>query len=423
MCSDRYVPLSIAAMFLVGCSGKLSSSTTEALADSGVSAGGGTAGSGGSGPSTGGTRASGGASSSSGGRGQASGGRASGTGGSSGGNGANGSSGGSAGTPPTAEIRVVGRTDTDASPRFEWPGVSIQARFRGTSATIDIDGGDNNFFEVVIDGQVGPKISTSRGRTTIGLASGLSDAPHDLVIWRRTEALNFSPSQFFGLDFGSGTLLPASAPAHKMEVIGDSITCGYGNEGAGPGCGFTYETENNYLAYGSVAARAVGADLHTECWSGKGVYRNRDGSTDTVPTLFDKAIPTEGSSTWDFAWKPDAVVVNLGTNDFAMGDPGPGYVTAYGDFVTTIRGHYPNAYIFVMIGPITGEPDLQTTRGYLDEVVQARKSAGDSRIEQVLVDPQDGNKNGLGCDYHPSVKTHDVVGQALAAAMKKALGW
>jgi lysophospholipase L1-like esterase len=243
------------------------------------------------------------------------------------------------------------------------------------------------------------------------------------VIWRRTEALNFAPSQFFGLDFGSGTLLAPTVPAHKMEVIGDSITCGYGNEGNGPGCSFSYETENNYLAYGSVAARVVGADLHTECWSGKGVYRNRDGTTDTVPTLFDKAIPTEGSSSWDFAWKPDAVVVNLGTNDFAMGDPGAGFVTAYEDFVTTIRGHYPNAYVFVMIGPMTGEPDLGTTRGYLDQVVQARKNAGDDRIEQVQIDPQDGNKNGLGCDYHPSAKTHDIVGQALASAMKTALGW
>jgi hypothetical protein len=51
-------------------------------------------------------------------------------------------------------------------------------------------------------------------------------------LWRRTEANNYAPSQFFGLDFGGGTLLPMPAPAHKIEVIGDSITCGYGNEGA-----------------------------------------------------------------------------------------------------------------------------------------------------------------------------------------------
>src|SRR5689334_19556714 len=202
MCSDRYAPLLAAAISVVGCSEE-QSSPAGALADSGVSTGGGNTGSGGNGPSTGGARSSGGGANASGGMGQASGGRASGAGGANGGtsgagganggtSGAGGSSGGSAGTPPTAEIRVVGRTDGDASPRFEWPGVSIQARFQGTSATLDIDGGDNNFFEVIVDGQVRQKISTGSGRTNVDVVSGLPDAPHDLVIWRRTEALNFA---------------------------------------------------------------------------------------------------------------------------------------------------------------------------------------------------------------------------------------
>jgi lysophospholipase L1-like esterase len=302
--------------------------------------------------------------------------------------------------------------------------VSIQARFHGTSAAIDIDGGNNNFFEVIVDGQEQPKIATTSGRKKIDLATGLPDADHDLVVWRRTEADNYASSQFFGLDFGSGSLLPISAPAHKMEVIGDSITCGYGDEGVEPNCSFSFDTENNYLAYGSVAARELGADLYTEAWSGKGMYRNGGGDmTDTMPTLFDRAIPTDTGSTWDFSWKPDAVVINLGTNDFSKGDPGQPFVTTYEDFVQSLRGHYPNAFVFLMIGPMTTGSDLTTARGYLDQVVQSRKNLGDSKIAQVLIDTQDGTANGLGCDYHPTVKTHDIVGKALAAAIKSALGW
>lgn len=338
-----------------------------------------------------------------------------------------GSNSGGAGTGGTAPavVRVVGRTDGNAAaPRFEWSGVSIQARFRGTSVAADIDGGDNNYFEIVVDGQVEPKVATTSGRQKVDLVTGLPDSVHDLVMWRRTEADDFAPTQFFGLDFGGGTLLAMPEPSHKIEVIGDSITCGYGDEGAGPNCPFSFDQENNYLAYGSVAARELEADVYTECWSGKGMYRDRDGNTsEQLPTLFDRAIPTESGSQWDFSWIPDAVVIDLGTNDFAQGDPGQAYVTAYESFVDELRTHYPNAYIFVIIGPMTGGSDLTTTRGYLDQVVQARKAVGDNRITQVNIDPQDGNANGLGCDYHPSIKTHDAMGKALAAAMKIALGW
>jgi lysophospholipase L1-like esterase len=301
--------------------------------------------------------------------------------------------------------------------------VSIQARFKGTSVTADLDGGNENYFEVLVDGQEQPRVATTSGRKKVPIVSGLSDAAHDITIWRRTEADDYAPTQFFGLDFGSGTLLPIAEPPHKLEVIGDSITCGYGDEGQGPNCHFSFDTENDYLAYGSVAARELDADLYTECWSGKGMYRNNGGDmTDTIPVIYPRAIPTDTSSTWGFSWVPDAVIIDLGTNDFSPGDPGQPFVNAYEAFVATLRTHYPNAYVFLIIGPMLSGDTLTTAQGYLDQVVQARKDAGDTRVQQILVDTQD-SANGLGCDYHPTVKTHDVMGKALAAAMKPVLGW
>jgi lysophospholipase L1-like esterase len=127
-------------------------------------------------------------------------------------------------------------------------------------------------------------------------------------------------------------------------------------------------------------------------------------------------------SAWNFSWKPDAVVINLGTNDFAKGDPGQPYLNAYESFVADLRTHYPSATIFVVIGPMLSGTALTTARGYLDDVVKARKDAGDSRIQQIPIDPQD-QANGLGCDYHPSIATHALVGKALAAGIKTALEW
>jgi lysophospholipase L1-like esterase len=329
------------------------------------------------------------------------------------------------GGAPGAEVRVVGRTDGDPkAPRFEWSSVSIQARFKGTSVQADLDGGNQNYFEVVVDGKTMPRIATTTGRRKVPVVSGLTDAEHELVLWRRTEANSNATSQFFGLDLGGGTLLPITPPAHKLEVIGDSITCGYGNEGAGPSCGFTYDTENSYLSYGSVAARELDADLYTECWSGKGMYRNYGGDmNEPMPTLYKRTRPTDAASTWNFTWTPDAVVINLGTNDFSTGDPGQPFLNAYEGFVSDLRTHYPRAYIFLIDGPMMSGDALKTARGYLDQVVQARKGAGDTRIQQVAIDPQDQAANGIGCDYHPSAATDDLVGKKLAAAIKTTMGW
>jgi lysophospholipase L1-like esterase len=334
--------------------------------------------------------------------------------------------GGASGSSATGAVRVVGRTDGDPkSPRFEWSGVSIQAHFKGTSVQADLDGGNNNYFEIIVDGQTKPRVTTTSGRKKVPVVSGLTNAEHDLIIWRRTEANNSAPTQFFGLDLGGGTLLSVTPPAHKVEIIGDSITCGYGNEGAGPNCSFSYDTENSYLAYGSVAARTLGADLFTECWSGKGVYRNygNDTTTETMPTLFKRTIPTDSTSTWSFSWIPDAVIINLGTNDFSQGDPGQPFLNAYEAFVSDLRTHYPNAYVFLVIGPMLSDPNLTAARGYLDQVAMARSGAGDKRVQQILVEPQDQSKNGIGCDYHPSVATDDAMGKSIASTIKTTMGW
>ena len=60
--------------------------------------------------------------------------------------------------------------------------------------------------------------------------------------------------------------------------MGDSISCGYGITGEPP-CRFSLDTERVTEAYGMRIGAALGADVTTIAWSGKGAYRNFDGST------------------------------------------------------------------------------------------------------------------------------------------------
>ncbi|MGC4065210.1 MAG: SGNH/GDSL hydrolase family protein [Polyangiaceae bacterium] len=337
-------------------------------------------------------------------------------GGSSSGGPANGGTG-----TDTPRWRIVGRTSpgsTSSAIRFSWPGVYVNARFTGTRASMILsDGSNKNRFTIVVDGGAPKTATTIPGQTTLPLAAGLTDGSHDIAIWRNTEA-SMGVTQFTALsDFGpsGGLLAPPSAPSRRIEVIGDSLTVGAGNEGTSSCPGGIDAFTNNYLAYGSVAARSVNADVVTIAWSGIGVYRNYDGSTtDAMPSRYPYAIPNDASA-WDFTrYQPHVVVFNLGTNDFGAGDPGTAYETAYVSFIKTVRTKYPNAH-FILIDMYGG---TRLTR--INNVVGALKAGGDSRVETLSLSSV---QNNLGCNQHPNVAAHAAMGNVLATRLKALMGW
>src|SRR6187402_2437155 len=201
------------------------------------------------------------------------------------------------GRTSSALVRFVGRVDTEDpnAARFAWSGSGLVARFSGASLAIRLGGGQE--YTVVVDGVVGPKFVSTGGFDS--LATGLAQGVHEVEVYRRTEA-HLGESSLLGLDVGSGELLaPSAPPKRRLEIIGDSITCGYGNEGADNTCGFTPGTENHYLTYGALAARALGAELSTVAWSGKGVVCNYgdapDSCTDPLPTYYDRTLPNRAA--------------------------------------------------------------------------------------------------------------------------------
>lgn len=335
--------------------------------------------------------------------------------GGAGGAGAGGTGGGTPG------VRIVGRTvQGTQGPRFSWPGVSIVARFSGTQASIQLaDAANTNRYEVIVDGTRRSTLVTASGTTTYPLVTGLTNGTHDLVVWRRTEAY-YNPTEFIGLTgFSSGgaLLAPPPAPDRRIELIGDSISAGYGIEGTGT-CAGSQTNENNYLAYGSVAARALQADLHTVAWSGIGMYRNYNEagpSADAMPARYDRTIGTDAASTWDFArFQPHIAVVNLSSNDYSTrGDPGAPYVTAYTAFVRHLRSVYPNAYILCLI-------QWNGSATNINSVVTTIRNGGDTRISSFDINVTAG---GDGCEGHPNVAKAQAMGERLATEIRRILSW
>jgi lysophospholipase L1-like esterase len=330
-------------------------------------------------------------------------------------------------SPSAPGLKFVGRVAVDGAEdaTFAWSGSGVIANFSGSSVAVRLAG--NQQYTVLIDGMLQPKLTSTGGLDP--LASGLSDGPHSVEIYRRTEA-NQGESRFLGFDFGGGQLLAPPAPAERrIEIVGDSITAGYGNEGADMNCGFSPDTENHYLTYGALSARALGAELSTVAWSGKGVVCNYgDDATscsDPLPPYYDRTLPARADSRWDFSrWQPQAVVINLGTNDFstAMDPTQEQFEQALGALIEHMRAEYPGALILATVGPLLTGADLATARSYIANVVKQRNDAGDDKVQAFELAPTNA-ADGYGCDWHPSLKTHQVMAEALTAKLRAELGW
>jgi lysophospholipase L1-like esterase len=226
--------------------------------------------------------------------------------------------------------------------------------------------------------------------------------------------------------FVDGALKPPPAASGRLiEVVGDSISAGYGNLGMevhppyNNTCSFTLDTEAAYQAYDSMIGRTLNAEVSIIARSGWGMYRDLSGNTANVlSSVYDDTVGTENAPKWNFARKADAVLINLGTNDSAMGDPGKPYEDAYVAFLRTVRGHYPDAWIFLTIGPMTSDPTLTQMRTHLTNVVS---TFADPRVTTVDLATQ--NTATTGCDFHPDVAEDTVMAGMLAPTIKGKLGW
>jgi lysophospholipase L1-like esterase len=326
----------------------------------------------------------------------------------------------------SAGVRWIGRVDLsdEMKPRFSWSGAGFAARFQGTSLTVQLNNSGAFIFKAVIDGTPQAPFTSASGQSTYTLASNLAAGDHAVELYRQTEGPQ-GDSRFVSISAPNGVLLtPPPGPGRLIEVVGDSISCGYGTLGSlsDSDC---FKTETHWDTYEGLAARQVGAELSTVCASGRGIVRNYDGSTtDTLPAVYDRAVANSATPKWGFGPQPQAVVINLGTNDAngSNGDPGTAFETAYLAFVENIRSKYPNAFIVCMIGPMLSGDKLTIIQNYIKAVVSKRNAAGDNKIsffDKIAVQTEDK----FACQYHPNVAENKLMGDQLAAELETKLGW
>jgi len=124
------------------------------------------------------------------------------------------------------------------------------------------------------------------------------------------------------------TIRKTNGKEKRIQFIGDSITCGFGNEGK-PGDPFLTGTENPLKAYAVLTAEKLDAEATLIAWSGIGIissYVDPDVEVPNTGVLVPVIYPyTDYSLQCRMGWEKqefdfssddlNLIVINLGTND------------------------------------------------------------------------------------------------------------
>ena len=383
----------------------------------------GASGTGGSAPGGTGGTAPGGRGGAAGGAGAGGGGR----GGATGGAGASGSGGagpggtGGGGGPATgllaAGVRWLGAwtSRTRRSPASRGRERASWRDSRGPRSTASLNNTGAFIFKAVVDGTPRPTFTTTANTASYNLATGLPAGEHTVALYRQSEGAQ-GDSRLMSLTVTGGALMePPAGPGKLIEVIGDSISVGYGTLGtlADAEC---FGTESHWDAFPSFAARALGAEVSTIGASGRGIYRNYGGdTTDTMPKVYDRTVTSSATPTWPFqssprSWSSTSAPTTSATTKATRGRSSATRTRACS---RTCARRIPNAYIICTNGPLLSGSELSTIQGHIRAVVQARNAAGDTRVSYFEgIQPQTSDK--YACQYHPNAAEQEIVGNLLA---------
>jgi len=330
------------------------------------------------------------------------------------------------------QITYSGRIDSSKVKGTElyWSGTSIQINFEGESiyGLFEDEKGDN-YYNVIIDNDSLFILRTDSIKRYYQLASDLSKGEHSIEIFKRTE-WNRGKTTFYGFQIkGNSRLLPKSIPRKKkIEFYGNSISAGYAIEDFSGNDSPDSTYTNNYLSYAPITARYFDAEYQCICKSGIGIMISWFPMT--MPEMYDRLVPEDPTSQWDFSlYTPDIVVINLFQNDswlvnmpdnaefkakFGNEPPDDAFIVrSYISFLSSIRSVYPEAHIICALG------NMDATREgsiWPDYIRTALMEIDDPQIYSHFMPYKDS-------PGHPTIKEQEVMANSLIKFIEDNIEW
>lgn len=341
--------------------------------------------------------------------------------------------------------RLMGRTTwQDEVLYLGYSASFVEFSFKGTKAEAEFvtDRLDWEEFHrarvaVFVNGAEVPalRLSLNNEKERFVLFESESPVEVTLRIMKYSEAA-FNAVGIVSVEVDGELLPPPAAKNKKIEIIGDSITCGYGIEGVVDVDTFTTAQENPWNAYACRVARALDADFSLISWSGNGIISHWIPEDINEPrndeALMPEMYPYEDYSAdlrrnkaradyikRDFKkYQPQLIIINLGTNDGSYTRNIPArdraFVNGYVKFLRQVREVNPDANILCTVGVMA-----TAAKELVGQAVALVNDFGDSKVFFKEAPLQNGEVDGIGTDWHPTERTQKKLAEYLVEFIRE----
>lgn len=333
--------------------------------------------------------------------------------------------------PSELDIRVTGRTILKNRELFLSHSASgVEFMFEGTrlEAEFSSEGGGADFqawIGVFVNGEETKRIALEAGAVRYLLwESGQAENVKISLVKMSENQYAYASIRKFFMEEGA-IVRKTEGKQKKIQFIGDSITCGFGNEG-NPGDSFTTGTENPLKAYAALTAEKLDAEATLLAWSGIGIissYVDPDVEVPNTGVLVPMVYPYADYSLqcrmgwekqeYDFSSDDcNLIVINLGTNDSSYtrgyAERKEAFKTAYRDFVRYLCDKYENVPVVCTAGSMNHLLDYEIMSA-AEEIAAEGKAV--YYMEFAPQKPEDGE----GAVGHPSLIRHEKMAEQLAS--------
>lgn len=354
------------------------------------------------------------------------------------------------------DLFVLGRTTKERNPlTLFWTGSGIECNVKARELWIEIEA-DYDMYEpwisIIIDGAYISRRMVEKGKQWICVFRNMNpEIVKNIKVLKEVQAMPEDEKHCLQIHNlrTDGSFEKVEEKPYKIEFIGDSITSGEGSIGAKQEedwISMWFSTQNNYAV---MIAQALNADYHIISQSGWGVYSAWDNNPhNNLPDYYEQVCGViKGNRNRELgagelndfkSWQPDAIVVNLGTNDDGAfhspkwqdevtGESHEQRMNADGTyeeasikefkhavyaFLKKLRKYNPNAQILWVYGML-GMP----MKDFIEAVIKCYKEQErDTKVEFLLL--QDTTEETIGARQHPGVLAHKAAAKVLIEEIK-----
>ena len=319
----------------------------------------------------------------------------------------------------------------------------FEVRFTGTelkgSVWASVSGYTKGMFSVFVDGDKNSNARVVEVYPTAGdfdeitFVEGLPEGEHTVKVLKRTPS-NRDVCIFESITTDGSFLSAPARPAIKLDIYGDSITCGEGvmrevtyNETTKTyedSKVYTADTQNVFQSYAGVASRELDAEFRVFGRGGIAMKYAKTGVQTVVENYksmaVDMSVENGDCPEYDYnSYFPDAVVIYLGTNDYARRNDNMGYSltglqAGFIEFIDNVVGTYycEDMPIFLCYGLMVPDSGLDRCM----ESVKASLISKYPNIDTVAFEAGITAPSG-----HPCLEESEVAGKLLAEKIRAKL--